>query len=476
MAKSLHVIAVVLLLASGAATAQDPAFSRFQSINPPSGYGNSQSFTLTYDVPPGVNINAVYFAATPAQFVSTLANTCAVIFEFASNSYRLINDAGNGWSAPLAPNSGSTNKSCTFNSAGAGVTRNANLVSVTFPIAFPADRAGLLRTFTNRSDSTVGTDFWYPAGSWTVPGTAVLNGPDVAEVRQESIGDFGYRFTNVFRHSGGASQQYLDYFLLLPLPNTVNFTAAGTCLVEYNRISNGVRLINDAGDNWIGPPEGVRVQPGTPPLVNSVCQVDVANMKVVTAGTDILITTPIALAPSFHGQPLGVFLQQQDMQGVWTDFRQMGRFISGLGTPQRQGPYWQGNPSQVHAVLTHTSGSIQPIDTAHFRVSASITGSPYCHVVYFRAANTLNLVNDAGTGFVSQTGITPGGGTLQNASCTVNGSNTTVVVGGNGSTLEFSIGLTTNEQTFSSPKYTFVNAFDNQGNVSHWWVGGFRVQ
>ena len=41
---------------------------------------------------------------------------------------------------------------------------------------------------------------------------------------------------------GGATQHYLGYMLFLPTPNVVNFTATGSCLVEYNRISNGMRL------------------------------------------------------------------------------------------------------------------------------------------------------------------------------------------------------------------------------------------
>jgi hypothetical protein len=480
MPKILASAAMVLLLATAAADAQQA--STFHSLNPPSGFGNSQNFVVTYQVPTGVAINAVYFAAALGESIYSifsLANTCTVIYEFAPNTFRLINDAGDGWSAPLAPNSGSAqNKSCTFNSAGASVSRTGNLVSVTFPISFPADRIGLHRTFTNKSDSPPGTGFWQPIGSWTVPGTAVLNGPDVVDVWQQSIGDYGYRFTNTFRHAGGASQQYLDYFLLLPLPNTANFTAAGTCLVEYNRISNGVRLINDAGNNWLGPPEGVRIQPGTPPLVNSVCQVDVANMNVMTAGTDVHVTTPIALAPSFHAQRLGIFLQQQDMQGVWTDFRQMTWFRGGNAVPGRR-PFWTfaslNPPSLPAATAFLEMATGVPIDTVHFRLTPNITGSLFCHVVYFRGTNTLNLIDDAGTGFVSETGIAPGSGTLQNSRCTLNGANTSISFSTSGGDAAFIIGLTHNEQTFSAPKQLFVNAFDTLGNVTHWWPGNYMT-
>ena len=44
----------------------------------------------------------------------------------------------------------------------------------------------------------------------------------------------------------------------------------------------------------------------------------------------------------------------------------------------------------------------------HLLTSAAIVGSPACQFVYFPAANTLNLINDAGTELVSPTGIVPG--------------------------------------------------------------------
>jgi hypothetical protein len=32
-------------------------------------------------------------------------------------------------------------------------------------------------------------------------------------------------------------------------------------LTEYNRISHGVRLINDTGTGWLGPASGVPIKP-----------------------------------------------------------------------------------------------------------------------------------------------------------------------------------------------------------------------
>ena len=52
-------------------------------------------------------------------------------------------------------------------------------------------------------------------------------------------------FKAVFRHLDGSRGHYLGYLLLLPTPNIVWFTARGSCLVEYNRISALRRNLTD---------------------------------------------------------------------------------------------------------------------------------------------------------------------------------------------------------------------------------------
>ena len=66
----------------------------------------------------------------------------------------------------------------------------------------------------------------------------------------------------------------------------------------------------------------------------------------------------------------------------------------------------------------------------HLLTSAAIVGSPACQFVYFPAANTLNLINDAGTELVSPTGIVPGQpGSLTNARCSANVAATSRMLG-----------------------------------------------
>jgi hypothetical protein len=78
--------------------------------------------------------------------------------------------------------------------------------------------------------------------------------------------------TGTFATHAWAPDLYLAYILFLPTPNVVSYTAKGTCLIEYNTISNGVRLIDDPGTGWIGPISGVPLGPLAGTLSNSVAR------------------------------------------------------------------------------------------------------------------------------------------------------------------------------------------------------------
>jgi len=104
-------------------------------------------------------------------------------------------------------------------------------------------------------------------------------------------------------------------------------------------------------------------------------------------------------------------------------------------------------------------------------ISPVIAGGEPCQAFYFQATNTLNLVNDGGTAMVSTTGIVPGtAGTLSNSRCTINTGAATQMISGDNVTVSLPMGF--NAGTFSGTKNVYVNAFDNNGFLSHWVTGG----
>src|SRR5205807_999571 len=86
-----------------------------------------------------------------------------------------------------------------------------------------------------------------------------------------------------------------------------------------------------------------------------------------------------------------------------------------------------------------------------FGASASTSGA--CVVSYDRARNALSLLSD--TGQATGTTITPGGGTLQNSQCVVNGAGSSATLSGLTLSLNVSVTFTA---AFSGTKNVYMQA------------------
>ena len=174
--------------------------------------------------------------------------------------------------------------------------------------------------------------------------------------------------------SGRISKHYLGYILFLPTPNVVSFQAQGSCLIEYNRISNGMRLIDNSGKGWLGPIEGVPVTPSNRPLSNNACTVNVAGTSVTLSGTDMVISVPVTFNAAAVTQVLGTFIEEDDVNGNWTDFRQFGNWIV-PGATTKPGPFvvgatpasGSGSAATFSITVGHTSGT-PTISDVHIRL------------------------------------------------------------------------------------------------------------
>jgi hypothetical protein len=265
--------------------------------------------------------------------------------------------------------------------------------------------------------------------------------------------------------------QYLTYLLLLPTPNVVQFTAKGSCLVEYNRISNGIRLVNDAGIDWHGPISGVPIAANAPQLSNSTCTVDVARAMHDSDGAGrSILRIPIRMKSAL-GRTVTTFIQAFDVLGNFTDMRQFGMVKNIAGGADAPGPHasasvlaMNGTKMTAQAKFTH-DGGLGQIVVAHVRVTDTIVSNGACHIVYFPPANTINLVN--GTQFVGPD-RTPGTtGTLSNSACSFNLSEVSVA---KSTDLTLTIPITL--IGWPEQRRLYVNAFDMKGLLTHWVDGG----
>jgi hypothetical protein len=94
--------------------------------------------------------------------------------------------------------------------------------------------------------------------------------------------------------------------------------------------------------------------------------------------------------------------------------------------------------------------------------------------VYFPGSNTINLINDAGTGLVSPTGVVPGSAViLSNSRCGVNVAGATVAATAN--SVAVTLPMTFSSATFGGIRNVYGIAFDNTGLTSHWVRGATLI-
>jgi hypothetical protein len=101
------------------------------------------------------------------------------------------------------------------------------------------------------------------------------------------------------------------------------------------------------------------------------------------------VTIPVAFKTASLTAAMGTFIQTQDADGRWSDFRQFGNW--GLvGGPQKAGPYVVfatpatgiGN-SQSFPITYGRTSSPALISQVHLRFASAIVGAVSCHAVYF---------------------------------------------------------------------------------------------
>lgn len=299
--------------------------------------------------------------------------------------------------------------------------------------------------------------------------------PAVVDLLPKTGSGLSVTLTGRFAHPNGIGSHYLAYILILPTPNIVQFTAQGSCLVEYNRISNGVRLINDAGDNWLGPLSGVPITPFAGTLSNSRCSVDVSRVGISMSGPILSFTAPIQLKPQM-GPDLATFIQAQDVTGKWTGMNQFGNWQIPNASQVAQGPRIvsfsraaiDANTVRVNIAYTHTT-SLSRMSLIHLRIAERIVTSQYCHVLYSPALRAINLIDDTGTALLGWR--TANTGALTNNRCSAQ-SHDLVSEATNGSA-SVSFTVQRNPQTLNGDLRFYVNAFDTDARLTHWVDGGF---
>lgn len=396
---------------------------------------------------------------------------CVITLNPLTASWGLLYDDGIFVHTPDA-NGLMANSQCSVDTKEASITYFDKSVRVTIPVTFAASFLG---PYSMRLSLPPG-----PAGVYLGTWGASVDPSVLSIVPTSGAGSSG-TFTGKFSVLEGAPELYLAYMLFLPTPNVVQYTAKGSCLVEYNRISHGVRLVNDAGTDWLGPLSGVVIRPGAQTLSNGVCSVNVASISATRTGNTWTVVAPVTFKAKMQGV-LGTFLQAFDVKGRYSGMTQFGNWIAFPRTVPAIGPAidsvsqtdMTGKNTAVKIAASHSSGA-SSLAMIHLLAGSTIMDTAPCQVIYFPGANTLNLVNDDGSALVSSSNVQLGSATvLSNSRCSIDPALAVRSAIARG--VEVTLPMTFTN-SFLGMKNLYAIGFDNTGLVTHWVQGGvFAVQ
>jgi large repetitive protein len=430
------------------------------SASPNAGSGATQTFSLQYSDTAGaadLSTTWVWFNATLA---STSTNTCMVQYNRASNRIQLLNDASTIWT-PGTPGTASTleNTQCAINLAGSSVTVSGNTLTLNLATTFKLAYAGAKNIYMYAANGFNVNSGWQTRGTWTVAGstatavTAVSASPNAGSGATQT-------FSLQYSDTAGATDLLTTWVWFNA---TLASTSTNTCMLQYNRVSNTILLLNDASTIWT---------PGTPgsasTLQNAQCAINLAGSSVTLSGTTLTLNLATTFKSAYAGAK-NIYMYAANTVGVNSGWQTRGTWtVPGAGaatvTADSATPNAGSGATQIFALrYSDTSGATDLATTwVWFNATFAATSTSSCILYYNRATSVLSLLSDGQTWMSG----TPGGeGSLQNTQCAVNLPGSSVSISGNTLTLNLAM---TFKPAYAGAKNIYMYAA-NAANVNSGW-------
>lgn len=254
--------------------------------------------------------------------------------------------------------------------------------------------------------------------------------------------------------------------------NTVNlwFTPgseqSNACRVEYRRASNELRLYGDSNSGWQYSTPGTNTT-----MSNSQCQVSVQGTSVGVSGTTMTLRANVRFMAAFAGLR-NIYGSASDNQGAVSGSSVAGTVNVGTANfaPAVGGvsPAGGSGGSQVMTFTFTDSNGSTDLNVANVLINTGLDGSNSCYLAYVRPANTLYLMNDAGTELLPGIALT-GGGSIANSRCSVAGAGSSATVSGSTLTLVLNLSFSA---AHAGNRVVYAAARDMAGGNSGWRAVG----
>jgi len=350
------------------------------------------SVRVNYDAPcavPGPANPTVGSAAGSATVTVTAAAGCSWAV--------LSNDS---WLTVTSAAAGSGNGTVSFTYAA-----NAAVTARTGTISIGRQAYNVIQLSTNSAPTATGVT---PAAGSAVPSTNVL-------------------FDAVFTDLDGANT----------LGNlNVWFTAGAgqtdACRVEYRRGANELRLYGDTNSGWQFSTPGFNTT-----MSNTQCQVNVGSTSAILSGTTLTLRLSVRFQPAFVGLR-NIYGSATDTPGSASATTLLGTVTIGtinvtptVGVLSPAG----GTGSTATFTIPFADGNgAADLNVLNVLIHNALDGRNSCYFAYVRPANTLYLMNDAGTDLLPGL-VLNGSGSTGNAQCSATGAGSSATVSGTTLTL-----------------------------------------
>ena len=168
----------------------------------------------------------------------------------------------------------------------------------------------------------------------------------------------------------------------------------GSCVVQYNAITNQIRILDDAGVamGWVDVGTG-----GS--QANSQCGLDLGASGAVRAGTDLTLTLPLSFDPSFLGTKTVALRANSNFgttttgfvtRGSWT----VGAAVSPVAVLPAAGSSAVGATQDFILTYTDTEGATTDLKGANVRFSGA--NGTKCLIGYNPITQSVRMQNDGG--------------------------------------------------------------------------------
>ena len=437
-------------------TAPPPQLPAANSVSPPSGMGNTVTFTAQYSHPAGAGtLTAV------ALLINTTASLnfgCYVVYSPATNLFALANDIASTGGVSVTPGGGTgANGQCTLNGAGSSVNISGTNLTLTVSITFQPGFAGTKTVYLYAADASTSTGF-LAKGVWTV--TIPPPVPSVDSVSPNASTGASQVFTFAFSDTQNASNLTNTAMLF-----STSGSLSNSCFIVYDPVAGSIRLFTDNAQGSGSKPVG-----STTVLQNSQCALGA--VSVTTAGLSQIVSLTITFKAAFSGlQNIYGFASEGAAN---TGFVLRGTYLvaaGGIPVANSVIPSAGSGPGQRFSFTVSDQGGNGFIVAVAMLFSSTLDTNNACSLVYDRTRNTISLAFDNPANGAAT--LMPGSSTeIANHQCSLRGANSTVVAGT--TSLVVTVDLFFNANFFGA-KNAYLYAAESLTNSGWVAVGGWTV-